>query len=42
MPAERGRGRYCVAAILLALEAPVLMALAVRAVLTRARLGLES
>jgi hypothetical protein len=41
MPAERGRGRYFVAAILLALEVPALMALAVGAP-TRARLGHES
>jgi hypothetical protein len=41
MPAQRGRGRYFVAAILLALEVPALMAVAIGAP-TRARLGHES
>jgi len=42
MPAERGRGRYFLAAFLLALEAPVLLVLAVGAALTRALLALSS
>jgi hypothetical protein len=41
MLAERGRGRYFVAAILLVLQAPVLIALAIGAVLTRAVLALS-
>jgi hypothetical protein len=42
MPAKRGRGRYFLAAFLLALEAPVLLVLAVGAALTRALLALSS
>jgi hypothetical protein len=38
MPAKRGRGRYFLAAFLLALEAPILLVLAVGAALTRALL----
>jgi hypothetical protein len=42
MRAKRGRGRYFLAAFLLALEAPVLLVLAVGAALTRALLALSS
>jgi hypothetical protein len=42
MPAKRGRGRYFLAAFLLALETPVLLVLAVGAALTRALLALSS
>ena len=42
MPAKRGRGRYFLAAFLSALEAPVLLVLAVGAALTRALLALSS
>ena len=42
MPAKRGRGRYFLAACLLALEAPVLLVLALGAALTRALLALSS
>jgi hypothetical protein len=42
MPAKRGRGRYFLAAFLLALEAPVLLVLALGAALARALLALSS
>jgi hypothetical protein len=42
MPAKRGGGRYFLAAFLLALEAPVLLVLAVGTALTRALLALSS
>jgi hypothetical protein len=42
MPTKRGRGRYFLAAFLLALEAPVLLVLALGAALTRALLALSS
>lgn len=42
MPAKRGPGRYFLAVFLLALEAPVLLVLAVGAALTRALLALRS
>jgi hypothetical protein len=42
MPAKRGRGRYFLAAFLLALTAPFLLVLAVGAALTRVLLALSS
>lgn len=41
MPAKRGRGRYFLAAFLLALEAAVLLVLAIGAALTRPLLALS-